>query len=357
MSEIKWIKIYIDMFDHKKIKFIRKNIPDGDSVALIWCMLLCLAGKCNAGGYIFLTESIPYTEEMLANELDFQLNTVKLALETFKKLKMASAIEGIILIEGWEEYQNLEKMEDLRQKNKEKVAKYRERQKKLLPCNVTSNQNVTKNQVTCNHDVTQSNLTDKDRELELENTPPPSPPQIEKNLKAEEGEFFKFLEILNHNADYPYSDQADKQLYKHLRSEFPEIDILKRVSEWLEINQLNMREKTRPRIIEFFKKKPPGGLPVSPENSENNRARIQELFGKSSILTDPEWAKAVLSGIPHGKPSIKVLRAVLEIQYVHKFNPQDFWITEKLLNPWPELVPEINKLKLAIEKDFEGLIK
>ncbi|PPA88325.1 hypothetical protein C4A76_09695 [Brevibacillus laterosporus] len=39
-----------------------------DAILVIWIKLLTLAGKCNAGGYIFLTESIPYTDEMLSHK-------------------------------------------------------------------------------------------------------------------------------------------------------------------------------------------------------------------------------------------------------------------------------------------------
>lgn len=153
MSEIKWIKLFVEMFDHKKIKFIRKNIPAGNDISLIWCMLLCLAGKCNAGGYIFLTENIPYTEEMLANELDFQLNTVKLALETLIKLKMLAITEQGFYIEGWNEYQSLDKMEEIREQNRIRKQRQREKQKLLTTGHVT---------------ITGSHATDIEEDKEIE---------------------------------------------------------------------------------------------------------------------------------------------------------------------------------------------
>ena len=79
MAGVKWIKIYVDMFDNKKIRFIRK-LPDGNDILLCWIMLLTSAGKCNSNGFIFLTENVPYTVEMLSNEYDIPLNTVKLAI-------------------------------------------------------------------------------------------------------------------------------------------------------------------------------------------------------------------------------------------------------------------------------------
>jgi hypothetical protein len=84
MAEVKWIKLTTDMFDNRKIKHLRK-LPEGNSIVLIWVMLLTMAGRCNASGMIFLTENIPYTPKMLADELGFEENTVKLALEAYYK--------------------------------------------------------------------------------------------------------------------------------------------------------------------------------------------------------------------------------------------------------------------------------
>ncbi len=87
MADVKWIKITTDMFDNRKIKHLRR-LPDGNSIVLIWVMLLTLAGRCNSGGMIFLTENIPYTPKMLADELDFEESTVQLALQALEQLCM-----------------------------------------------------------------------------------------------------------------------------------------------------------------------------------------------------------------------------------------------------------------------------
>lgn len=70
MSDLKWIKIRLDMFDNRKIKYLR-SLPEGDKIVLIWIQLLVQAGKCNAGGHIFISENVPYTIDSLANELQF----------------------------------------------------------------------------------------------------------------------------------------------------------------------------------------------------------------------------------------------------------------------------------------------
>ena len=87
MGEVQWIKIYIDMFDKRKIKKVRR-LPAGNDLLLIWIMLLAMAGKCNAGGHIFITENIPFTEEDLADELDFEVKKVTIEDEETKIEKL-----------------------------------------------------------------------------------------------------------------------------------------------------------------------------------------------------------------------------------------------------------------------------
>lgn len=156
MAEVKWIKITTDMFDNRKIKHLRR-LPDGNNIVLIWVMLLTMAGRCNSGGMIFLTENIPYTPKMLADELDFEENTVRLALEALERLGMVVTSNGCFAIAGWSEHQNIDGMEKIREQNRLRKQRQRENQK-LLP-EVSRDSHGT---------VTQSHATDIDKELELD---------------------------------------------------------------------------------------------------------------------------------------------------------------------------------------------
>jgi predicted phage replisome organizer len=132
MAEVQWIKIYIDMFDKRKIKKIRR-LPAGNDLLLIWIMLLAMAGKCNAGGMIYITESVPFTEEDIADELDFDVNTIRLALKAFEELDMIdTSDDGFINVIGWEEYQNADKLAELRAKDRERKRLKRAQAKGLL---------------------------------------------------------------------------------------------------------------------------------------------------------------------------------------------------------------------------------
>lgn len=120
MGEVQWIKLYIDILDKWKIKKIRR-LPQGNDILLIWIMLLAMAGKCNAGGMIYITEGTPFTEEDLAEELKFEVDTIKSALEAFITYKMISYTgDGSIFVIGWEEHQNTDKLAELRAKDRER---------------------------------------------------------------------------------------------------------------------------------------------------------------------------------------------------------------------------------------------
>ena len=131
MSEVKWVKITTDMFDNRKIKHLRR-LPDGNNYVLIWIMLLTVAGRCNAGGRVFLTESIPYTTSMLADEFDFEESTVAGALKLFRQLNMTVTESGFLRIAGWEEYQNADRLSELRAKDRERKRAKRAQEKAFL---------------------------------------------------------------------------------------------------------------------------------------------------------------------------------------------------------------------------------
>ena len=121
------------MFDNRKIKHLRK-LPEGNNIVLIWVMLLTMAGRCNSGGMIFLTENIPYTPKMLADELDFEENTVILALQALEQLDMIVTDNGYFTIAGWEEYQNADRLAEIREYNR--LAQQKSRAKKKLLADV-----------------------------------------------------------------------------------------------------------------------------------------------------------------------------------------------------------------------------
>ncbi|HLQ26860.1 MAG TPA: phage replisome organizer N-terminal domain-containing protein [Acidiferrobacterales bacterium] len=157
MAAITWIKLTTDVFDDEKIKLI-ENMPEADSLLIIWIKLLTLAGKTNQGGLLVLTADIAYTDEMLATVFNRPLPTVRLALSVFQRFGMVSLASGVFGIANWGKHQNIDGMEKVRAQTRARVKQYRENQT-LIGGNVTAN--VT---------VTGGNATDIDKDKEIDKT-------------------------------------------------------------------------------------------------------------------------------------------------------------------------------------------
>ena len=139
MAEIKWIKLKTDIFSDEKILLI-EQMPEADTILVIWLKLLCLAGKENNCGVFLMRNRMPYTEEMLATIFRRPLNTVRLALNTFETFGMIEIEDDIICIPNWEKHQNIDGMEKIKEQNRLRKQKQRERQRFALEdnCHVTS---------------------------------------------------------------------------------------------------------------------------------------------------------------------------------------------------------------------------
>ena len=145
MADVKWIKLSTGLPDNRKIKQIRK-LPNGDTIALMWVFLMCLAGDTNEDGLVYFTPEIPFTDEMLAEEFRMDVNTVRLALRTFESFGMIEVVDEIICLTAWEKWQSADELANIREKTRKRVAKHRAKQKQLagnVSCNVTSNVTVT----------------------------------------------------------------------------------------------------------------------------------------------------------------------------------------------------------------------
>ena len=199
MAEVQWIKLKVGMFDDSKIKYI-EALPERDTIITIWVKLLTLAGKYNEQGFIMLSENLPYNEEMLANEFNRPINSIRLALETFKRLDMIDNDEGVIKISNWEKHQSLESRSRHNEKNRLRQKRYRERQKDLtLP-------------VTLRNDTEEELEEEKEREEEKESTIIPYKKIIE-HLNNKTGKKFSHKSSANQklikarfNEDYTLED-------------------------------------------------------------------------------------------------------------------------------------------------------
>ena len=137
MSDVKWIRIVTDIFDNRKIRQI-ESLPNGDSIIVIWLKILTLAGNINDSGLVYFTKEIPYTDQLLATAFNRPLATVQFALDIFQKFSMIEIVNDVILISNWEKYQSVEGLDKIREQNRIRKQRQRDRQKALQEsCHVT----------------------------------------------------------------------------------------------------------------------------------------------------------------------------------------------------------------------------
>lgn len=192
MAEISWIKLSTNLPDNKKIKRIRK-LPDGDKVILFWVFLLARAGESNQSGGLFLTDTMPYSDEDLAADFDFTIEFVKFALLTLEKYSMIIRYEEVLFIKNWDEYQAIEGMEKVREQNRIRKRQQRERERQILLSNNSESRDMSRDG---HAEVTLSHATDIDKELDKEK-------EKERELEKKEhivGQDFIFPNYLSENS-------------------------------------------------------------------------------------------------------------------------------------------------------------
>lgn len=131
MAEIKWIKVMTDIFEHRKIRQI-ENLPESDSILVIWFKLLCLAGTLNNDGTLRFTDAIPYNQEMLSTEFKRPVEIIRKAIDLFSSFGMIHENNGILQISNWDKYQNIEGLDRIRTQTRTRVQRYRENQRALM---------------------------------------------------------------------------------------------------------------------------------------------------------------------------------------------------------------------------------
>lgn len=215
MSEIKWIKITTDIFDDEKICLI-DALPDRDAIIVIWIKLITLAGKLNRKGVLAISKNIVYTDEMLAQTFHRPLNTVRMALEVFENFGMVEKIDGVIMLPNWEKHQNIDGMEKIKEQNRNRAARHRQKQK-LLAQNNESNviSNVTDN-VTVTHSNAIDKELDKDKDIEIINNKVMISSSLSENLK---------------NSGIHLTDKSHQQLLDYVGLDGMSFDMLNRAIE------------------------------------------------------------------------------------------------------------------------------
>ena len=152
---MEWVKLMCNVFDHRKIKLIRKG-PRGDTLVLLWVMLIAEAGKCGRGGALIISENKPYTAETLSLLLTMPESVVEQGLELFARLEMIER-DAVIRIRNWRKYQSEDKLEVRREKDRLRQQRHREKEPDV-------SQSLSRDShASPSRDVTPENRTEKNR--------------------------------------------------------------------------------------------------------------------------------------------------------------------------------------------------
>lgn len=147
-DNVQWIKLKVGMFDGNSFKKIKRAKIGGvsyrDKLTAIWFELLDLAGKSNANGYLVDSNEIPYHSfEDIAVMLDREEKEIELCMQFFINERMVEIIDDIYCLTNFMQYQNQDGLAKIREQNRERQARFREKKKlALLPLN---DSNVTDN--------------------------------------------------------------------------------------------------------------------------------------------------------------------------------------------------------------------
>ena len=177
MADVKFLKLNPDFLDGASFKFMRRAKVDGvadlrDKLESIWFELLGLAGKINNNGK-FYNEEIAYNNfDDMAIMLDRTPEELEICMKFYLAHKMVTIIDNCYSLTNWSKYQNVKGLEEIRERNRKRVAKFREKNNTKSICNVTGNVTETLRSITVTPldiDIDKDIYIDKDKEYKREN--------------------------------------------------------------------------------------------------------------------------------------------------------------------------------------------
>ena len=123
---MRYIKLPVHFFEDDKLKAIRSQ-KEGDTVTLMYTMLITVAVKSDAGGRLMLCEGIPYDEKILSGILGFPLSIIKNGLELLTKFGLLTVTDSTFSLVNYDEYADTKGIKERRQ-NADKQAKFKSKQ-------------------------------------------------------------------------------------------------------------------------------------------------------------------------------------------------------------------------------------
>ena len=165
-TKVSWVALTTDFYKSDKAILIR-SMPDGDSILLLWTMLIALAGELNEGG-AFIKNGEPMSLKILSNFVQKTPKFLAKSFQIFGKFSMILCENNIYYIVNWNKYQHINSLDKIRENSKSRVKRFRENTSKNVTLqerysNVTCNAGVLLEPYTTN---TYTDITDTEDKLD-----------------------------------------------------------------------------------------------------------------------------------------------------------------------------------------------
>lgn len=221
MTDVKWVKLKVGMFDGESFKKIKRAKIGGqnfrDKLTAVWFELLDFAGKCNHGGAFINDHEIPFTSiDDISAMIDREPEELQLCMTYYINQGMIEIIDDIYQLSNWTKYQNEDKLSQIREQNRIRQANYRARKALKPPVpELPEGEN----------DVTQGVTSDVTRSVtgNVTNTLPSisSSPSISKSKSISLEEMEGYGEEEKRSAGLRIDYMAIKEMYNTLCPSFP----------------------------------------------------------------------------------------------------------------------------------------
>ena len=126
INYMRHIKLPVHFFEDDRLKAIRAQ-KDGDTVTLLYTMLITVAVKSDAEGRLMLCEGIPYDDKTLSGILNLPLAVVKNGLELLVRFGLLTVENNVFSLVNYDEYADTKTILERRQ-NADRQARLKAKQ-------------------------------------------------------------------------------------------------------------------------------------------------------------------------------------------------------------------------------------
>jgi hypothetical protein len=201
MADVTWIKMMVDMFDGMSFKRIKRARIGGekfrDKLTSVWFELMALAGRCNHDGAFIDQSGIVLSElDDIATQIDREEDELNLCMTFYLKEGMVTHDNGVYSIANWSEYQNTDRLQEIREYNRIAKQKSRAKHKALqAPSDDVNDKSMTSQPC---QGIEEERDEDKDKDIDI------------KNERKNESSFAQPTHIENDDFSTEFSTGEDK---------------------------------------------------------------------------------------------------------------------------------------------------